>query len=213
MALGSEHHAVVTDASLALEGPLAESRTPVEVEAQESERERLARLVTEHFDFVWRLVRRLGVAREDSDDAAQQVFMAAVRRANAIEPGRERAFLYGTTLRIAANVRRGAQRRRERPDSELDAVAAIGPAPDRQAELSEARDVLDEILTTLPDRLRGLLVLVEIEGLEVAEAASLEGIPAGTAASRLRRARELFRAELHKLGARHPFATEERGEP
>lgn len=138
--------------------------------------------------------------------------MAAMRRIDTIEPGRERAFLYGTALRITANYRRGAKRQKEDPAPELDAVESAGVPPDRRAELAQARDLLDELLLRLPAPLRSMLVLVEIEELEVSAAAALEGIPAGTAASRLRRARECFRQELANLGERHPFRSkEERG--
>jgi RNA polymerase sigma-70 factor (ECF subfamily) len=64
---------------------------------------------------------------------------------------------------------------------------------------------LDELLAKLPEKLRRALVLAEVEGLEVTEVASLEGIPVGTAASRLRRARERFRAELAKQPSLNPF--------
>jgi RNA polymerase sigma-70 factor (ECF subfamily) len=171
-------------------------------------RERLHVLVVEHFDFVWRLVRRFGMARSEADDAAQLVFMTAVRRIDGVERGKERAFLYGTALRVTANLRRGARRRREAPESPLEAMSADGPTPDAQIVLSRARDLLDEILSRLPESLRAPLVLAEIEELSVAEIAELEGIAIGTAASRLRRARKLFQAQLDKLRDRHPFSPE-----
>jgi RNA polymerase sigma-70 factor (ECF subfamily) len=62
----------------------------------------------------------------------------------------------------------------------------------------------------LPDELRRVLVLVEIEQLEVAQVAAVEGIPIGTAASRLRRARQLFREALERVPQRNPFR---QGEP
>jgi RNA polymerase sigma-70 factor (ECF subfamily) len=71
--------------------------------------------------------------------------------------------------------------------------------------LAEAWRLLDALLAKLPDKLRRALVLAEIEGLEVAEIAELERIPVGTAASRLRRARERFRSALAKEHSRNPF--------
>jgi RNA polymerase sigma-70 factor, ECF subfamily len=202
----TEHHANVTEASPVLEGP------PTMPDAAEIPRARVAALVSEHFNFVWRLLRRLGIPRDEADDAAQQVFMIACRRLDDIEPGREQAFLHGTAIRVAANLRR-ALGRREHADADLHALEARGIAPDRGAELGQACDLLDQVLARLPDELRTLIVLVEIEELEVAEAARLEGIPAGTAASRLRRARARFRAALQELGERHPFAATREHEP
>ena len=65
--------------------------------------------------------------------------------------------------------------------------------------------MLDELLERLPDELRRVLVLAEIEQLEVPEIAALEQIPVGPAASRLRRAREVFREHLSRAQARNPF--------
>ena len=64
-------------------------------EAESSPRaseQRLAGLVREHYAFVWRLLRRLGLREGDADDAAQQVFLTASRRLHEIEPARERSF-------------------------------------------------------------------------------------------------------------------------
>jgi DNA-directed RNA polymerase specialized sigma24 family protein len=50
-----------------------------------------------------------------------------------------------------------------------------------------------------------MLVLAEIEQLEVPEIAKLEGVPVGTATSRLRVARQQFRSLLEAARHRNPF--------
>lgn len=167
---------------------------------------RLAALAEEHFDFVWRLLRRLGLSPPDADDAAQQVFMIAMQKLDKIETGSERTFLYGAAIRVAANARRKVQRRAAVSDSEeSDARTDTGELPDRAVELQRARNLLDELLALLPDDLRRVLVLAEVEQLEVPEIARLESIPTGTAASRLRRARAKFRELLQSAEERNPF--------
>jgi RNA polymerase sigma-70 factor (ECF subfamily) len=178
-------------------------------ESATSRPQRLAALVEDHFDFVWRLLRRLGVGPHDADDAAQQVFMIATRRIDDVAPGKERTFLYGTAMRVAANSRRGRRRKREVP-GEVDVCHEAASTPDDLSELGRARALLDEILERMPERLRIVLVLAEIEELGVAEIAAHEGIKLGTAASRLRRARGLFRAHLKDLEHKNPFTEEER---
>src|SRR5687767_8850666 len=67
---------------------------------------RFTAMVTDHFDFVWRLLRGLGVAPDAVDDAAQHVFLVASNKVAAIAYGSERSFLFGTAVGVAANVRR-----------------------------------------------------------------------------------------------------------
>src|SRR4051812_39693933 len=74
---------------------------------------RLRSIVDANFDFIWRSLRRLGVAEHSVDDAAQQVWIVAARKLASITPGQERAFLFGTALRVASDARRSASRRRE----------------------------------------------------------------------------------------------------
>ncbi|MEY4548714.1 MAG: hypothetical protein RL685_4909 [Pseudomonadota bacterium] len=168
-------------------------------------------LVHTEVDFVWRLLRRVGLSRPDADDAAQQVFLVASRRLPQLAAGKERSFLYGTAVRIAANLRRGLRRRRESPEEELPAMPSDdAEQPDELLERRRARAFLDELLAQLPEELRRVLVLAEIEQLTLAAIAELEQIPAGTAASRLRRAREAFRRLLEAEQHRNPY---QRGEP
>ena len=166
-------------------------------------------LVAVHYGFVWRLLRGFGLSASDADDAAQQVFMITARKFSDIVPGRERSFVYGAALRVANNARRGLRRRREvANDDEQDAPESDSAGPERKTELGEARALLFELLTQLPEKLRRVLVLAEIEQLEVPEIAVLEQLPVGTAASRLRVARQQFRTLLEAARDRNPFASE-----
>lgn len=162
-------------------------------------------LLSAHFAFIWRVCRRLGFAPADADDVTQQVFMIASTKLDRITPKRERAFLYAIALRVRGHARRAQRRRREVLVEDVEAVALAARGPDTQAALAQAWRLLDELLAKLPDKLRRALVLAEIEGLEVSEIASFENIPVGTAASRLRLARERFRAVLEKHPSKNPF--------
>lgn len=170
--------------------------------AKDGARERGQRLVEQHFGYVWRLCRRLGLSESDSDDAAQQVFIIASRRAPDIAAGRERAFLYGVAANVVAKSRHAYARRRETSHDDLDALEAELPALDELSDQRKARDMLDAVLAAMTLELRVVFVLYEIEELTVAEIAATLELPAGTAASRLRRAREDFSARLARLEAR-----------
>jgi RNA polymerase sigma-70 factor (ECF subfamily) len=155
----------------------------------------LRSLFERHYASIWRLLRRLGVSAAQLDDAAQEVFWVAARRLSDIEPGREHPFLYGVTLRIAANELR--RQRAMPPIAEIGRVPSVvaeGRSPEDEVAAREERELLDAVLARMPIDLRTVLVLFELEGLEVRQIAEIEEIPVGTASSRLRRAREEFSA-------------------
>jgi RNA polymerase sigma-70 factor (ECF subfamily) len=166
---------------------------------------RCARLIQEQFGFVWRLLRRVGVPESDADDAAQQVFMAAAQRIDDIQPGSERAFLFSTVLHVAAKARRTRARQREHFGLDFEQEVDLAPAPDDLLDRRRARELLDALLSEMPLELRVVFVLYEIEQLTNAEIAQVVGIPTGTVASRLRRAREDFTARVARLEARRKF--------
>lgn len=163
----------------------------------------LAALLHQHFRMVWRALRRLGVPQHAVDDAAQEVFLIASRKLETIEEGHERRFLYGVALRVAANARRARAARPETPLGELvEETAGTTPSPEALLDRKRARELLDEALERLPDELRSAFVLFELEGCSGPEVAELCDIPLGTAASRLRRAREAFQAAVSDIGRR-----------
>jgi len=154
---------------------------------------RITAIVRSEHDFIWRLLRRLGVPASAVDDATQQVFVVASRRVSDIKPGSERSFLFGVALRIAAEKRRS---REVRDPPHPDPPDAIDPAPnpEEMADRRQRRALLGEILEAMPLELRTVLVLFELEQMTKTEVAALLEIPVGTAVSRLRRAREEFKA-------------------
>jgi RNA polymerase sigma-70 factor (ECF subfamily) len=167
--------------------------------------ERLARLVQEQFGFVWRLLRRIGVPESDADDAAQQAFIAASRRIGDIRLGSERAFLFSTALHIGSRARRSRIRKREDLGAELDEQADPTPPLEDLVDRGRARELLDTLLAEMPLELEVIFVLYEIEQLTTTEIAEVVGVPTGTVASRLRRAREDFAGRVARLEARRKF--------
>ncbi len=184
--------AVTTALALPLERGEAPAPDPVRVRA----------LVTEHFQFVWRSLVRLGVPRADAEDAVQQVFLVASRKLDAIVPGRERAFLFGAAFRIANRARRTVQRRREVLDAEPAERIDPGPGTEELVERAHARAELEAILDGMPLDLRAVFVLFELEQATTSEIAAILDLPAGTVASRLRRAREAFQEAVRLRAAR-----------
>jgi RNA polymerase sigma-70 factor (ECF subfamily) len=152
-------------------------------------------LYDEHFDFVWRSLRRLGVPDADLHDVAQEVFVVVHRRLPDFE-GRSKVttWLFRIAFHAARDRRRRAHVRREVFDAtalEQSADAALDART-----LLERRDDLelfDRALATMDLDQRAVFTLFELEGMSGNDIAEALEIPLGTAYSRLRLAREAFR--------------------
>src|SRR5687768_3213399 len=97
----------------------------------------LRTMFREHYDFIWRTLRRLGVPEGSADDGAQQVFIVASRKLDRIAAGSERPFLVGVALRVASDARRSGARARELQEGSSEAVdraADDAPLPDEVLE-------------------------------------------------------------------------------
>lgn len=168
----------------------------------DDQKSRFSAFMRAEFEWVWRVLRRVGLSPADADDATQQVFLVASRRGAEVQT---RPFLYATAIRVAANARRAMRRRREVPTEGLASVSGHDPPAEDLVEQRRARALLDELLAQLPPELCRVLVLAEIEQLTAQQIAELESLPAGTVASRLRRARATFYALLERTQLGHPF--------
>jgi RNA polymerase sigma-70 factor, ECF subfamily len=167
--------------------------------------QRLAGLVEEQADFVWRSLRGMGVSPSVADDATQQVFIVMSQKLEQVEPGRERAFLYGVAMNVAAHARRARARSREIAEAatgeDMREAADTAPNPETQLADAQARALLDRVLDALSEELRQVFVLFELEELTMIDIAQLLSIPPGTVASRLRRARAEFHAAASRVRA------------
>lgn len=160
-------------------------------------RERLETLYHAHSDGVWRLLRRLGNDEARADDLCQQVFLVVLDRLDELRPESERAFLAGVALRLTK--KQASTKRDVRSVDEALEVHDPSLGPEDRAELERKRRLLERVLAQMTDDLRVVFVLHELEGYTQREIAELLQIPDGTAASRLRRARESFDGLLAPL--------------
>lgn len=158
----------------------------------------LDQLIATDGAFVGRVLRRAGVSDDAIDDAQQQVFLVAARKLAMVRAGAGRAFLLAIALNVAAHARRRVARRREVNGDECEEVQDFAPLPDDALDAARLAAVVTRTLDTLPNDLRVVLVLVDVEEHTMAHVADLLEIPPGTVASRLRRAR----AELAERVAR-----------
>jgi RNA polymerase sigma-70 factor (ECF subfamily) len=164
--------------------------------------DRFRMMVDQYFAFIWRSLRGLGVPQGAVDDSAQHVFWIASQKIETIAPGSERAFLFSTALGVAANARRARMRNREIATTEtLDRYVDSSPNAEKMLQMKEERARLDEVLESMPNDLRTVFVLYALEGMTTPEISELLAIAPGTAASRLRRAREAFHQIAKRIQA------------
>jgi len=154
-----------------------------------------------HFDFVWRVSRRLGVPDASLDDAVQDVFVVVHRRLADFE-GRSslKSWIYGITRRVAKDHRRRRQRKDSGKVPADDTLVDLKSAtPSLNVEKREAIKLLYRLLDELDDDKREVFVLAELSEMTVPEIAEALDANVNTIYSRLRAARTAF----DRLVARH----------
>ncbi len=159
-----------------------------------------ADLVWRHGPMVWGVCRRLLCNHHDAEDAFQATFLVLVRKATSIVPREMVAnWLYGVAHQTALKARATAATRKSR---ERQVATMPEPAVAEHNIRHDLQPLLDQELSRLPNKYRRVLVLCELEGKTRKEAARQLGVPEGTVAGQLARARTM----LAKRMARHGLA-------
>jgi RNA polymerase sigma factor (sigma-70 family) len=147
---------------------------------------------------VWGVCRRVLHNHHDAEDAFQATFLVLVRRAASIEPREMVAsWLHGVARRTALKARATAAKRMGR---EKQMTMMPEPAVAQQDTWHDLRPLLDQELGRLPERYRAVLVLCDLEGNTRKEAARQLGVPEGTIAGWLTRARIILARRIGRRG-------------
>ena len=155
-----------------------------------------------HAAYVWNTLRRLGIPSADVEDVTHDVFLQVHARLEEYDPTRPvKPWLFGFAFRLASQYRRRAFRRRETP-GEPDVTEHPGSRPDEQLALEEERRLVLRALDAIDLERRAVFVLYELDQVSMVEIAGTMGIPVNTAYSRLRIARDEFRAAVTRLRRR-----------
>jgi RNA polymerase sigma factor (sigma-70 family) len=156
-----------------------------------------AALVRRHGPMVLGVCRRVLRNQADADDAFQATFLVLVRKAHTVVPrGMVSNWLYGVAHNTARKARVMSAKRRVKETEAAAARAAVA----EEGAWREVQALLDEELSRLPDRYRVPIVLCELEGKTIKEAARQLGWPQGTVATRLARGRRLLGQRLARRG-------------
>jgi RNA polymerase sigma-70 factor (ECF subfamily) len=143
-------------------------------------------LVRRHQDRLWAVALRTLGDREEAADALQDALLSAYRRAGTF---RGESAVTTWLHRVVVNACLDRVRRRAaRPTSPLPDQQQLADHRDDHAATDTRLDVR-AALATLPEHQRMALVLVDLQGMSVAEAAAVLDVPAGTVKSRCARGR------------------------
>jgi RNA polymerase sigma factor (sigma-70 family) len=157
-----------------------------------------AALVRRHGPMVWGVCRRVLRNYHDAEDAFQATFLVLVRKATSIVPREMVAnWLYGVAHQTALKARTTAAKRKGR---ERQVTQMPEPAAAEQDLWRDLRPLLDQELSRLPDKYRVAIVLCDLEEKPRKEVARQLGVPEGTVAGRLARARVMLAKRLAQRG-------------
>ncbi len=168
--------------------------------------EACAAMIQQYAPRVYAIAIRMLNDPHDAEEVLQETFISACKNIQQFE---ERSAL-GTWLhRIATNASLMHLRKNKRREVSLDEPIEIQGgddvyiqiqdwtlAPDDHAMNSEIRDVLEKAIAELPETLRTVFILREIEGYSTEETANMLGISVSAAKVRLHRARLRLRQLL-----------------
>jgi RNA polymerase sigma-70 factor, ECF subfamily len=171
--------------------------------------EAFGQLFLRHRDRLWAIAVRTMSDPEEAADALQDAMISAFRRAGSF---RGDSAVTTWLHRIVVNACLDRMRRRAaRPASAgadertLDNLAVAHAAPDPATDSDTSLDVM-AALRMLPPEQQAALVLVDMLGYPVADAASVLGVSEGTVKSRCARGRARLLPRLGHLRPRGPSA-------
>jgi RNA polymerase sigma-70 factor, ECF subfamily len=164
----------------------------------------LAAVYEEHFDLVWRTLRRYGVLEASIDDAVQDVFIIVHARLAQFE-GRSslRTWLFGIARRVARDHRPSTRTVAEGAAAfRLEALPDVtSKSPLATLEEVEGARLLERLLAGLAPKKREAFILVDLEEMTALEAGQALGVNVNTISARVRAAREELKEALARLEA------------
>jgi RNA polymerase sigma-70 factor (ECF subfamily) len=156
-------------------------------------REFEARL-TESANLAFRVAYGVLRNRADAEDVAQEAFAKAYRRfAQLRDRERFRAWLVRITWRLALDRQRADRRRAARETAHAREQPSNTPVA---RSVDDRAERLWRAVDGLPEKLRVVIVLANVEGHDVREVAALLRLPEGTVKSRLFLARQRLKEQL-----------------
>jgi len=169
-------------------------------------------LMRRYNERLYRAARAIVRDEDEAEDVVQQAYVSAFTHLGTFQ-GAARFPTWLTRIAIHESLARVRRRARyepldeEQPSREPVMPPSAGENPERQAFSAELRGLLEAAIDTLPDGLREVFVLRDVEGLSTAETADCLEVSEDVVKTRLSRGRAALRRALFELtGASAPAA-------
>lgn len=184
-----------------------ENEQPISVEAlRAGDRAEFARLVDAYYAPIYRLALKMLAHEQDAEDVLQTTFLKALQHVGEFEG---RSSLSTWLYRIAANEALMLLRRK-RPEISIDEEPEDSDTdlpmpeqftdwcclPEKELVSAEAKKQLDRAIQKLPEKLRLVFLLRDIEGLSIKETGETLNLTETAVKTRLLRARLALRETL-----------------
>jgi RNA polymerase sigma-70 factor (ECF subfamily) len=165
------------------------------------EKDLLEHLVREHARLVYRIAYAVLRRHHDAEDATQETFVRVLRYSHKLARVEDhKTWLARIAWRVAVDRNRQQGRKREipldDPEKPLPGVASSDTAADDALHGAQIGDLLERIISALPEKLRQPLILSTIEEMSPREVAATLGINQAAVRSRVFRARQILREKL-----------------
>ncbi|MGR8009557.1 RNA polymerase sigma factor SigM [Streptomyces hypolithicus] len=159
----------------------------------EGDADAFGELVRRHRDRLWAVALRTIGDREEAADAVQDALVSAYRAAHTFRgQSAVTTWLHRITVNACLDRMRKASSRKTSPVDDADRLDQLLEPHESAAAPVERQDLHRQLITalaTLPAEQRAALVLVDMQGYPVAEAARVLDVPTGTVKSRCARGR------------------------
>lgn len=155
-------------------------------------------LLDRHRDRVWRICYRLLGHVEDANDAAQEVFVRLFLNRGKFD-GRSKysTWVHGVAVRTCLTLRRGRLRRRRHETTAAEATLEACGGEQREAPPGLALDLV-QMLDTLDEEDRALVILKYAENYSYEELAGIFGLSESACKMRVSRAREKIQQQFNE---------------
>ncbi len=174
---------------------------------QAGDQEELTKMVQQYSDSLYRVALRMLENPAEAEDVLQETFIKALKSLDSFEG---RSSISTWLYRIAVNESLMVIRKRkpevaivqEDENEEENSGVLVSQIvdwcclPESEFMSSETREILDEAIHQLPEKLRTVFILRDIEGLSISETAQALGLTETNVKTRLLRARMRLREDI-----------------